>query len=239
LRDPVFAIRRIRVRPTVLLFDIDGTLISTGGVGRRAMEATFLDASGSKRATEFRFDGMTDWQIARRALEALGIEPTDAAIRERLARYLELLAHEVRKAQAAEYRLHHGITEALAAARARGHAIGLGTGNVLEGARIKLERLGVYGEFAFGGFGSDAEDRTELLRHGAERGARHAGAVLAECRVVVIGDTPKDVFAAQGIGAESIGVGTGTFKPHELAAAGATHVFESLGAPGALAALLG
>jgi phosphoglycolate phosphatase-like HAD superfamily hydrolase len=97
----------------------------------------------------------------------------------------------------------------------------------------------VYEEFAFGGFGSDAEDRTELLRHGAERGAKHLGVALAECRVVVIGDTPKDVAAAQGIGAECVGVGTGTYTPQELLECGATAAFPSLSAPGALAALLG
>jgi phosphoglycolate phosphatase len=224
---------------TVLLFDIDGTLITTGGVGRRAMEGAFTALYGSTEACRFRFDGMTDRQIARQALTVLGVEPTEAAIHGSLATYLELLTAEVARATAAEYRLHEGIAEALQAARARGHAIGLGTGNVLEGAKIKLGRVGVYEEFAFGGFGSDAEDRTELIRHGAERGARHVGVPLAECRVVVIGDTPKDVAAAQGIGAECIGVGTGAFKAEVLLECGATHAFASLASPGALGALLG
>ena len=227
------------MRPTVLLFDIDGTLISTGGVGRRAMEGAFAARYGKSEACKFRFDGMTDRQIARLALTALGVEPTEAEIHASLAKYLELLSEEVARASASEYRLHHGIPDALRAARARGHAIGLGTGNLLEGARIKLGRLGVYEEFAFGGFGSDAEDRTELLRHGAERGARHVGVPVAECRVVVIGDTPKDVAAARGISAECIGVGTGTFTPESLRECGATHVFSSLAEPGALEALLG
>jgi phosphoglycolate phosphatase len=227
------------VRPTVLLFDIDGTLITTGGVGRRAMERAFEDAHGSREACRFRFDGMTDWQIARQALTTLGVEPTRAAIAKSLAYYLTLLAEEVARAKESEYRLHQGIAAALRAAAERGHSMGLGTGNVLEGARIKLERLGVFEKFAFGGFGSDAEDRTELLRHGAERGARHAGAPLEECRVVVIGDTPKDVVAARGIGAECIGVGTGAYTAEALLECGATHAFPSLSAPGAIDALLG
>jgi phosphoglycolate phosphatase len=227
------------LRPTILLFDIDGTLIATGGVGRRAMEGAFASLYGSSEACAFRFDGMTDRQIARQTLTALGVEPTEAAIDRSLARYLALLRGEVARATEAEYRLHPGIAEALSAARARGHALGLGTGNLLEGARIKLARLGVYEAFAFGGFGSDAEDRTELLRHGAERGARHVGAPLAECRVVVIGDTPKDVAAARGIAAECIAVATGTFTLEALRESGATHAFASLGAPGALDALLG
>jgi phosphoglycolate phosphatase-like HAD superfamily hydrolase len=226
-------------RPTVLLFDIDGTLITSGGAGRRAMERTFERRYGSREACHFRFDGMTDFQIMRQAMTVLGVEPTRRVMDEGIATYLELLAEEVARVDDAAYRLHAGITAALVAARKRGHGIGLGTGNVHPGARLKLERVGVFEEFAFGGFGSDAEDRTELLRHGAERGARHVGAPLAACRVVVIGDTPKDVAAAQGIGAECIGVGTGSFKVAELAAAGATHAFDSLSAPGALDALLG
>lgn len=226
------------MRPTVLLFDIDGTLLTTGHAGRRAMERTFA-RYGSADACRFRFDGMTDKQIARQALTTLGIEPTEDAIMASLATYLELLEDEVRRVDAANYRLHDGIVEALRAARERELGIGLGTGNLVEGARIKLSRVGVYEEFAFGGFGSDAEDRTELLRHGAERGARHVGAPLAACRVVVIGDTPKDVAAAQGIGAECIGVGTGTYTVEALLESGATFAFSSLSAPGALEALLG
>jgi len=194
---------------------------------------------GDAEACKFRFDGMTDKQIARQALVKLGLTPTDAAIDESLALYLEHLVEEVERVDAASYRLHEGIRDALRAARERGHGIGLGTGNLVEGARIKLTRVGVYDEFAFGGFGSDAEDRTELLRHGAERGAKHLGARLAECRVVVIGDTPKDVAAAQGIGAECIGVGTGSFPAEALLECGATAAFSSLSAAGALAALLG
>lgn len=225
-------------RPTVLLFDIDGTLITSGGAGRRAMERAFEHRYGSRDVCTFRFDGMTDLQIARQALTALGIEPTPDAMADSIRAYLEFLAEEIDRTHHAQYRLHDGITDALRAARTRGHGIGLGTGNVHEGARLKLQRVGVFEEFAFGGFGSDAEDRTELLRHGAERGAAHLGVALAACRVVVIGDTPKDIVAAKGIGAECIAVGTGAFTVTELAGAGATHAFASLSAPGALDALL-
>jgi phosphoglycolate phosphatase len=225
-------------RPTVLLFDIDGTLITSGGAGRRAMERAFDERYGTREACRFRFDGMTDLQIARQTLVALGVEPTPAAMDESIRLYLRFLGEEIARTDDTSYRLHVGITAALAAARTRGCGIGLGTGNVHEGARLKLERVGVFEEFAFGGFGSDAEDRTELLRHGAERGARHLGASLEACRVVVIGDTPKDVVAAQGIGAECIGVATGSFTLAELRASGATHAFTSLSEPGALSALL-
>jgi phosphoglycolate phosphatase len=228
------------VRPTILLFDIDGTLITTGGVGRRAIERAFDERYGRADAcSSFRFDGMTDRLIARRALTILGVEPTAEAIEDILAVYVRLLEVEVARADAARYRLHSGIAEALGAAREHGMGVGLGTGNVREGARIKLSRVGIFEKFAFGGFGSDAEDRATLIRHGAERGAEHLGVALPKCRVVVIGDTPKDVDAAQSVGAESIGVGTGGFSADQLREHGATHAFPSLAWPGALDAMLG
>jgi beta-phosphoglucomutase-like phosphatase (HAD superfamily) len=228
------------LRPTILLFDIDGTLITTGGVGRRAIERAFDERYGrSDACTSFRFDGMTDRLIARQALTILGVEPTDAAIDDILAVYVRLLEVEVARADVGQYRLHSGIAEALRVAREHGAGVGLGTGNVREGARIKLSKVGIFEKFAFGGFGSDAEERGALIRHGAERGAEHLKQPLAKCRVVVIGDTPKDVDAAKSIGAESIGVGTGGFTAVDLRAHGATHAFPSLSWPGALEAMLG
>jgi phosphoglycolate phosphatase len=229
------------MRPTVLLFDIDGTLVTTGGVGRRALELAFERSHGRRDACAgFRFDGMTDRAIVRGGLAALGLSPTAEAIEAVLARYLEVLADEVAAAPAARYRVHDGMRETLDAAASRSRtAIGLGTGNIREGARIKLERVELFHRFGFGGFGCDHEDRTALLRRGAERGAAALGIPLGEARVVVIGDTPKDVAAALGIGAESVGVGTGSYSPAELLAAGATRAFPTLAAPGALEAVLG
>ena len=127
----------------------------------------------------------------------------------------------------------------MTARQTRGTAVGLGTGNVRAGARIKLERVSLYDQFAFGGFGCDHEDRAELLRVGAERGAAALGVERGECRVVVIGDTVRDVDAALRIGAECIGVGTGAGTPETLSGRGATAVFATLAVPGALEALLG
>jgi phosphoglycolate phosphatase len=229
------------MRPTVLLFDIDGTLVTTGGVGRRALELAFERSHGRRDAcTGFRFDGMTDRAIVRGGLSALGLDPSTAAIDAVLASYLEVLGEEVAAASAATYHVHPGMREALdALARVREVAVGLGTGNIRAGARIKLERVGLFDRFGFGGFGCDDEDRTALLRTGAERGAAQLQLPLAAVRVVVIGDTPKDVTAAHGICAESVAVATGSFSSAELRAAGATHAFTSLAVPGALEAVLG
>ncbi len=226
------------MRPTVLLFDIDGTLISTGGAGRRAIERAFAVHCGRADAcSSFRFDGMTDRGIVRKALQAIEIEPTEAAIDEVLAAYVAILEEEV--ARSPRYRIHAGMERALEASLARKNvAVGLGTGNIREGARVKLTRGGIYGCFSFGGFGSDHEHRPTLIEIGARRGAAALGEPFEACRVVIIGDTPSDVAAAQAIGAECIGVGTGSFTPEQLLACGATHAFADLAAPGALGVLL-
>ncbi|MBI3185835.1 MAG: HAD family hydrolase [Myxococcales bacterium] len=228
------------MQPTVLLFDVDGTLVTTGGVGRRALERTFERLYGRLDAcSSFRLDGMTDRAIVRKALEAIGREASEVAIDAILPVYVEVLEREVSEADMGRYRIHDGMREAVDASLRLGLAVGLGTGNIREGARVKLSRVGLFHRFAFGGFGCDSEDRAELLRIGAERGARKLGKATADCRVVVIGDTPKDVAAATTIGAECLGVGTGSFTAEQLLARGATHAYGDLSAPGALAALLG
>lgn len=227
-------------RPTVLLWDIDGTLVTTGGVGRRAVERAFERQHGRRDACALiRFDGMTDRSITRLGLEAIGVEPTDAAIDAVLAAYVRELREELVLSTPDSYRVHTGVETALEAARQRGMAQGLGTGNIVEGARLKLEHVALYHHFDFGGFGSDHELRVELIRLGAERGAKQLGHTREACRVVVIGDTPKDVDAARGIGAESLGVGTGSFSAEQLREHGATYAFADLSERGALAALLG
>ena len=234
------------MRPTIYLFDIDGTLISSGGAGRRAIERAF-EARHDRRdaCSDFSFAGMTDRAIVRRALAGLGHSPEgpaiEAAIDALLDAYLTLLEDEVWRAT--DCKVHRGIDDALAALSQReaiaSLAVGLGTGNVERGAQVKLARVGLDRRFEFGGFGSDAEDRAELLRVGAERGAARLARARDTCRVVIIGDTPRDITAAHAIGAEAIGVATGPFSTVELMAAGADAAFDDLAAPGAMAALFG
>jgi len=228
------------MRPTVLLFDIDGTLVTTGGAGRRSMAAAFEDLHGRKDACEsFSISGMTDRAILRKGLQALSVEPTEARIDALLARYLAHLKLEVPRVADGPYRVHPGVRSALEELGERpGYAIGLGTGNVREGAQVKLQRVDLYDHFAFGGFGCDAEDRMELIRIGAQRGADQLETPLEACRVVVIGDTPKDIAAAHGIGAICLAVATGTYRADVLTEAGADFVYEDLSVPGALEVLL-
>jgi len=213
---------------TVLLFDIDGTLLSTGGAGRRAMAGAFASLHGKDDVFEgTSFGGMTDRAIARLGLQAVAKEVTDAEIDRALDAYLTLLEAELAKADG--YRVLPGVMTLLESLHGVPDvAIGLGTGNVRRGAYAKLARGGIDGVFSFGGFGCDAEDRTELLRAGARRGAEALGATVDTCRVVVIGDTPKDVAAAKGIGARCIGVGTGGYTTTDLTSCGAFCAFPTL-----------
>ena len=224
---------------TVVLFDIDGTLVSTGGAGQRALERA-LEESLALQAVRsgFSFAGMTDRMIVRRLLEELAQEASEAAIDAVLEVYLRVLQEEV--AAAERYRIHAGMEACLDALAGREQvAVGLGTGNVEAGARIKLERVALNGHFAFGGFGCDAEDRAELIRMGAQRGARRLGRSLGECRVVIVGDTPRDVAAAHAIGAECLAVATGGASRDQLRAAGADHLFDTIAERGALEVLVG
>lgn len=225
--------------PTILLFDVDGTLVTTGGAGRRAILRA-VELGGVEPRSSFSFAGMTDRAIVRRFLEEAGEATDEERIDEVLSRYLPVLQEEVASVPSDHYRLHPGMLAALdRAAELDGVAIGLGTGNVERGARIKLDRVGVNDRFAFGGFGDDHEDRATLIGVGAQRGAKQLGTDVSRCRVVVIGDTPRDVAAAKAIGAESVAVATGTIDQAALAACQPTHLFADLTSPGALDALLG
>ena len=227
---------------TVYLFDIDGTLITSGGAGRRAMRSAFKQLHGARgpAALDFAFAGMTDRAIVRTALVALDTSADDDAIDRALDAYLAHLADELERTEG--YQVLPGVLavlEWLASRASTGEpiAVGLGTGNVKKGAYAKLARGALDGAFAFGGFGCDHEDRIELLRVGATRGAAALGASVVECRIVIIGDTPKDVAAARGIRAECIAVGTGGFDPSALIALGAVAAFATLDADGVKEAL--
>ena len=225
-------------KASIILFDIDGTLIRSGGGGRAAMELAFEDICGRADAlSRVDFRGMTDGVIFRLGLQAIG-RSFGADVFDRLVRsYLHHL--EVAVAAAPGFRVLPGVGELLERGNARLEvALGLGTGNLEQGARIKLARPGLNRYFAFGGFGSDHDERSEVLRIGAKRGAEHLGSSIDQCRVVVVGDTPRDVMAARDIAADCIAVGTGGHSLAELREAGARHVFEDLSDPRAVNVLL-
>jgi len=226
------------VKPTVLLFDVDGTLVTTCGAGRRAIERAFELRHGTKEILNFSFGGMTDKAIVRDALLALG-RPSlpESEMEDMLRFYLEVLTEEVARTR---IRIHDGMARAMDMADARPEvALGLGTGNIRKGAEIKLGCVGIYHRFSFGGFGDDSIDRPTLLMAGARRGADKLGLAIEDCRIVIIGDTPKDVAGAKAIGAESIAVATGMHGIAELKQCDPTAAFENLADPRAEVALFG
>ncbi|MBI5610678.1 MAG: haloacid dehalogenase-like hydrolase [Deltaproteobacteria bacterium] len=227
------------VKPTVILFDIDGTLLLSGGAGRRAMERACGEILGMPDAcASFSMAGMTDRAIVRRACQAAGRPDHPALLDQLLEAYLCALPEEL--ARSTRFRILAGGHRLIAALREHGHvAVGLGTGNVRRGAAHKLGHAGLWNVTHFGGFGCDAEDRGELIRIGAERGARSLGRPLGECRVVVVGDTLFDVRAAAVNGFVSLAIATGATSREELSAGGADWAVGSLEEPGILEFLLG
>lgn len=221
---------------TLLLFDVDGTLVSTGGAGRLAMALAFEEVCGDAEALDdIEFGGMTDRAILRLGLERLGRQLDEDAFRAIVDVYVDRLGVTV--AESTGYVVMPNVKETLEACAGRGISMGLGTGNVRRGAEIKLAPAGLDRHFRFGGFGDDAEDRAELIHTAARRGAEHVGRPLEECRVIVIGDTPRDIDAAHAIGAACIAVATGGFDARSLK--GADLVVETLADPRALPFLLG
>ncbi len=230
-------------RAKVFLFDVDGTLVSAAGAGRRAFERAVADLVGpvDGRLADLRLDGMTDRLIVRESLARLG-RPFDDAFCDRiLARYVEHLAGEI---GAPGYRVLPGVVAVLEALHARADVVGLCTGNVVEGARLKLARGGLdrwfdWGASAVCGFAHDGEERERLVHAALARGAARLGRALDPREALVIGDTPKDVAAAHHAGVPVLGVATGRYDADALRACGADHVAETLEDPAALRVLLG
>jgi len=209
----------------LVLFDIDGTLVDTGGAGRRAIEGAAKKLYGRPDIfDDVAFDGATDKAICRAALGNLDRPWDDTEIDRLLDAYLALLAPEVERT--ARYRIFPGV-EALAQAMTEsGVLLGLGTGNIEPGARVKLERGGLNRFFAFGGFGDDAEERSALLRAGIKRAEAILGHKPRDAWV--IGDTPKDHSAAKAVGARTVLVATGRYSMDELSACGPELCVETL-----------
>ena len=206
-----------------LLFDIDQTLINTGGAGLRGLDRACLKLFGLQNAMEgISPHGKTDPAIVREIVRRkLGSEtPTNTDIATILDSYISFLKEEVHTS--ATYRVLPGVQTLLDQLAARGDVlVGLATGNIELGARIKLERGGLNPYFSFGGFGSDAEDRTELVRKAAEKAAHKNGGFIAASNIFVIGDTPLDIDAGNRAGFKTVGVATGSYSVEQLLASGA------------------
>ena len=213
----------------LVCFDIDGTLISTDGAGRRAIHRALVDELGTAGPIDtFRFDGRTDGEIVRRLAEAAGLVPDDAMVTRVIDRYVSYLGGELDRPGHVTT-VHPGVPELLDAVEARADCVlALLTGNVPGGAELKLRKAGIdFGRFRLGAFGSDHHVRAELPAF-AQRRAEELGHRLEGEDIVIIGDTPADVQCGRGIGARGIGVATAHYTEVQLAEAGAHAVFADL-----------
>lgn len=215
--------------PSVLLFDVDATLLLTGHAGTRAVNRAFQHLYGLAEAMEgVRPDGKTDPLIFREILEGkLGRLSPECEIPRIAAVYLEYLRDEVERSPG--FRVLAGVRELLEAlSRREGFLLGLATGNLEEGAWIKLKRAGLDRYFDFGGFGSDAEDRTEVIRTALRRAEHKLGRPVRPEFVFVIGDTPRDILHAREAGVRSVAVATGRTSLEELTSFRPDHLVPDL-----------
>jgi phosphoglycolate phosphatase len=213
----------------LVLFDIDGTLLSAAGSGRRAIHAALRETFGSIGPADYWFDGKTDRQIVRDLMRAdgHGDEMIDGRMDEVLTRYVERLRHELRDPVRRPH-LYPGVPELLNALGARPDVIiGLLTGNIQVGAHAKLAAAGLDpARFVVGAFGSDHESRPALPALAQRRAQEQLGLELGGSAIVVIGDTPADIACGRGIGARAIAVATGRYTTTELRAHGPAAVFD-------------
>jgi phosphoglycolate phosphatase-like HAD superfamily hydrolase len=219
----------------ICLFDIDGTLLASGGAGKAAMELALTEEFGVQ-LLEHRvpFSGRTDRAITRDLFHAHGIEHTPANWQRFRDRYLRLLPDCLHRNQG---RVLPGIGELLELLAERPNIVlGLLTGNIREGARLKLAHYGLCDYFAFGGFGDQHMDRDEVAHEALAAAKAHTNGGVKLERFWVIGDTPLDVQCARAIGARVAAVATGFHSLQELAAAKPDVVLTDLSDPAPLLA---
>jgi phosphoglycolate phosphatase-like HAD superfamily hydrolase len=211
-----------------VLFDVDGTLLITGGAGAASWQLAFDELYGVPAdIRRFTDAGMTDPDVGRRTFEAvLKRKPERKEFTRLLERRLHYLYRTV--AESEHYRVLPGVEELLQRLIEDGYLLGLVTGNLEAAAHIKLHRAQLNRFFSFGGYGSDATDREEVTRIALRRAALVYGEPVTSAQAIVVGDTPHDVDGAHAAGMECVGVGSGKFDVEQLRKAGADYAITSL-----------
>jgi len=214
----------------LVLFDIDGTLVR-GGPAKGAFEQAMVETYGTTgNVAGVSFAGKTDPQIARELLVGAGFEPGEiaAGFETLWGRYL---THLEERLVALPMEILPGVPELLDALEPyRDVGVGLLTGNIEGGARLKLGSARLWGRFRLGSYGSDHEERDELPAVALRRAQEQWGRALAAGDAVVVGDTPRDVQCGRKGGTRTLAVATGTFAAPELEATGADRVVSDLSA---------
>lgn len=215
--------------PRLVLFDIDGTLVR-GGPAKDAFHAAMLEVYGTTGPIEGHdFSGKTDPQIARELLREAGLrdEHIDTSLPRLWRAYLGGLETRL---PARPMELLIGVSALLDALEATGRVVlGLLTGNIAGGARLKLASVGLHGRFLVGGYGSDHEIRNRLPDIAIRRAREAVGVPFVNGEVVVVGDTPKDVECGRAGGTRTLAVATGRHSFDELVEAGADHTVHDFG----------
>lgn len=201
--------------PTILLWDIDGTLISGGGAGERALERTAREELGIEVSlADLDYHGRTDLRIGRMIFAYGKKDPSPEAITTFGQNYLQRLAEEMPRSSAA--RILPGIERILEHTRERA-VNALLTGNLPEGRIIKLGHFNLNHHFVFGAFADHSEERDDLAWHALDLARQHVGGEIDLSRLVVIGDTPHDIRCGKLIGARTVAVATGSYSIAALA----------------------
>ena len=212
----------------LILFDIDGTLVDSGGAGVRALQKAFEEVLLIENAfCNISMAGKTDLQIIKEGLSRHGLQSDNGLVPRITGSYIRHLSTEI---NSGDKRLKPGIVEVLEALVERNnrYQLGLLTGNLEQGARIKLGVFGLNGYFPSGAFGSDHEDRNKLLPIAVERFRIISGRDVDFSDCVIIGDTPRDVMCAKPYNALCVAVATGPYSAGSLVKAGADVVIEDL-----------
>jgi len=222
----------------LLLWDIDGTILTSGGAGMKALCAALhavFGVSGSLAGIEFA--GRTDPWIIRQIFARFGIENTQENVASYLDGYIAALPGILAKCNAS---VLPGVSEILVRASEHpGVALGLVTGNFRRSAQAKLGFHGLWGYFPIGAFADDTEIRDELGPHALRRARGHGGVDFPAERVWIVGDTPYDIFCARAFGARVLAVATGGSNVSELVAHRPDAVLEHLGDPAAFWRVVG
>jgi phosphoglycolate phosphatase len=217
-------------KPSVVLFDVDETLVHTGGSGARSWRAAFEKIYGIPADIgEHTSAGETDPQVAAETFKGvLKRDPESHELAMLYAQYLLHLSEDIWTS--AQYRVLPGVENTLKSLGDAGVTLGLVSGAMEGAARTKLMPANLNRFFVFGAYGSDSPERPELTKLAIQSASRLYGGITPD-KVFVVGDTPLDVAAAQGAGAVSVGVATGRYSVEDMIGAKADHVLGSLESP--------
>lgn len=213
----------------LVLFDIDGTLLKAGGIVRQAMGDALEDVFGTRGGIiDASFIGATDLGVVRELMgrEGFSTDEIDARFPRLIQTYGPILKDKL--AAWDNFKLCPGVPGILEKLETDGVMLGLVTGNCQVGAMVKLDRAGLKEYFTFGGFGDESSDRAEITRLAHERGERKAGKEISKDWVILVGDSPNDIEAAQSYGIKVLAVYSGWTSKEELEALEPTWLYSDL-----------